>query len=610
MTERTITAAMCARGRKIAEPLLSPDGRRVAFLSSVAGHTSVAIVDVDGGAEVSLTADPIAGAHPNGGGVLAWCPDGEALVHVAKNGDLCRAGIGGGAREVLVSGAVASSPAVSPDGHWVAYSQDMRHIAVAANDASRAAPWPLRLSSGESDFALDPVWSPDGRYLAWLEWDSPDMAWDACRIVLAPLDGREDPRAVAGGAGVSVQQPRFSPDGRHLAYLCDETGWLNLWIADADGKNARPLVEEAFEHGMPTWGPGQRTWVWSPDGGRIAFCRNEAGFGRLCVVEAGSGAVSEVAKAWHVSLSWAGERLVALRSGARTTPQVTVYNPTDQDFSASRRVVATAGVAFPKEALVEPETVSWLAEDGTEIHGRLYRRSSEAGPLPMLVWIHGGPTDQQQVMFNARVAYFVERGWAVLVPDHRGSSGWGRAFAQAMAGRWGDLDSSDTAAGIRAAVERGWADPGRVVPIGASAGGFTVLCLLAWHGDLCAAGVDLYGVADLFEQDDTGWRFEAHYMESLVGPLPEAASRYAARSPVNLAGAIKRPLLVLHGSADKVVPLSQSERVVRAVRAAGGVADLHVYEDEGHGWSRPETTEDELARIEEFLRRWVLLRTS
>lgn len=610
MTERTITAAMCARGRKIAEPLLSPDGRRVAFLSSVAGHTSVAIVDVDGGAEVSLTADPIAGAHPNGGGVIAWCPNGEALVHVAKNGDLCRVGIGGGAREVLVSGAVASSPAVSPDGHWVAYAQDMRHIAVAANDASRAAPWPLRLSSGESDFALDPVWSPDGRYLAWLEWDSPDMAWDASRIVLAPLDGREDPRTVAGGAGVAVQQPRFSPDGRHLAYLCDETGWLNLWIADADGKNARPLVEEAFEHGMPTWGPGQRTWVWSPDGGRIAFCRNEAGFGRLCVVDVDSGAVSEAAKAWHVSLSWAGERLAALRSGARTTPQATVYNPADQDFSASRRVVATAGVAVPKEALVEPETVDWSAEDGTEIHGRLYRRSSEEGPLPMLVWIHGGPTDQQQVMFNARVAYFVERGWAVLVPDHRGSSGWGRAYAQAMAGRWGDLDSSDTAAGIRAAVERGWADAGRVVPIGASAGGFTVLCLLAWHGDLCAAGVDLYGVADLLEQDDTGWRFEAHYMESLVGPLPEAASRYAARSPVNLAGAIKRPLLVLHGSADKVVPLSQSERVVRAVRAAGGVADLHVYEDEGHGWSRPETTEDELARIEEFLRRWVLLRTS
>lgn len=610
MTERTITAAMCARGRKIAEPLLSPDGRRVAFLSSVAGHTSVAIVDVDGGAEVSLTADPIAGAHPNGGGVIAWCPDGAALVHVAKNGDLCRVGIGGGAREVLVSGAVASSPAVSPDGHWVAYAQDMRHIAVAANDASRAAPWPLRLSSGESDFALDPVWSPDGRYLAWLEWDSPDMAWDASRIVLAPLDGREDPRTIAGGAGVAVQQPRFSPDGRHLAYLCDETGWLNLWIADADGKNARPLVEEAFEHGMPTWGPGQRTWVWSPDGGRIAFCRNEAGFGRLCVVDVDSGAVSEAAKAWHVSLSWAGERLAALRSGARTTPQVAVYNPADQDFSASRRVVATAGVAFPTEVLVEPETVDWSAEDGTEIHGRLFRRSSEEGPLPMLVWIHGGPTDQQQVMFNARVAYFVERGWAVLVPDHRGSSGWGRAYAQAMAGRWGDLDSSDAAAGIRAAVERGWADPGRVVPIGASAGGFTVLCLLAWHGDLCAAGVDLYGVADLFEQDDTGWRFEAHYMESLVGPLPEAGSRYEARSPVKLAGAIKRPLLVLHGSADKVVPLSQSERVVRAVRAAGGVADLHVYEDEGHGWSRPETTEDELARIEEFLRRWVLLRTS
>ena len=610
MTDATITAAMCARGRKIAEPLLSPDGRRLAFLSSAGGHTSIAIMSVDGGPEVTLTAAPVAGAHPNGGGVLAWSPDGTALVHVAKNGDLHRIGVEGGATEVLVSGAVASSPAVSPDGQWVAYAHDMRHIAVAPNDATRAAPWPLRLSSGESDFALDPVWSADGRSVAWLEWDSPDMPWDSSRIVVAPLDGREDPRTVAGGPGVSVQQPRFSPDGRHLAYLCDETGWLNLWVADADGKNAHPLVDEAFEHGMPTWGPGQRTWSWSPDGASIAFCRNEAGFGRLCVVDLASGAVTDAARAWHVSLSAAGERLASLRTGARTTPQVAVYNPTDQDFSASRRVLATAGVAFPKEALVEPETVGWTADDGTDIHGRLYRRSTADGPLPMLVWIHGGPTDQQQVMFNARVAYFVERGWAVLVPDHRGSTGWGRGYAQAMAGRWGDLDSSDTAAGIRAAVERGWADADRVVPIGASAGGFTVLCLLAWHGDLCAAGIDLYGVADLFEQDDTDWRFEAHYMENLVGGLPEAAPRYEARSPVNLAAAIKRPLLVLHGSADKVVPLAQSDRVVSAVRRAGGTADLHVYEDEGHGWSRPETTEDELARIEAFLQRWVVPRSS
>lgn len=598
---------MCARGRKIAEPLLSPDGERVAFLSTAAGLTNIVAAAATGGAEVALTADPVAGAHPNGGGVVAWTPDGSALVHVGKNGDLRRVDLGGGIAEVLVSGALASCPAVSPDGHWVAYIRDGRDVAVAANDPSTAAPWPMRLSSGRSDFALDPVWSADGRSVAWLEWDAPDMAWDASRIVVAPLDGREDPRTVAGGPGVGAQQPQFSPDGRHLGYLCDANGWLNLWIADPDGKNARPLVEEPFEHGMATWGPGQRTWTWSPDGARVAFCRNEGGFGRLCIAEVGSGAVQEVAKAWHVSLTWRGAHLAGLRSGARTTPHVVTYSPSEQDFRSSRTAVATAGIAFPKESLVEPEVVHWQAEDGIEVHGRLYRPQGVEGAAPMLVWVHGGPTDQQQVMFNARVAYFVERGWAVLVPDHRGSTGWGRDYTQAMTGRWGDLDSSDTAAGIRTAIERGWADPDRVVPIGASAGGFTVLCLLAWHGDLCAAGVDLYGVADLFEQGDTDSRFEAHYMDSLVGPLPEAHARYAARSPVNLAERIQRPLLVLHGSDDRVVSLAQSERLVAAIRAAGGIADLHVYDGEGHGWSRPETTEDELERVERFLERAVLL---
>jgi dipeptidyl aminopeptidase/acylaminoacyl peptidase len=159
---------------------------------------------------------------------------------------------------------------------------------------------------------------------------------------------------------------------------------------------------------------------------------------------------------------------------------------------------------------------------------------------------------------------------------------------------------------MRAAADRGWADPRRMVPIGGSAGGFTVLLLLALHPELCAAGVDLYGVADLLELDETTHRFEAHYLYGVVGPLPEAVSRYRERSPVNVADRIRSPLLILQGSADKVVPPAQSLAVAEAARAGGGVVEHHVYEGEGHGWSRPETVVDELERTESFLRRHVL----
>jgi dipeptidyl aminopeptidase/acylaminoacyl peptidase len=224
----------------------------------------------------------------------------------------------------------------------------------------------------------------------------------------------------------------------------------------------------------------------------------------------------------------------------------------------------------------------------------------------MIVWIHGGPTGQWGVGFNARIAYFVDRGWAVLVPDHRGSTGHGRAYAQAMAGRWGELDVSDVAAGMRTAADQGWAHPRRMVPMGGSAGGFTVLNLLAHHPDLCAAGVDLFGVADLLELDETTHRFEAHYLHSVVGPLPDAVDRYRERSPLHVADRITAPVLILQGSADEVVPPAQSHAVAERIRAAGGTVELHVYEGEGHGWNKPDLVVDELERIDGFLRRHVL----
>jgi dipeptidyl aminopeptidase/acylaminoacyl peptidase len=210
------------------------------------------------------------------------------------------------------------------------------------------------------------------------------------------------------------------------------------------------------------------------------------------------------------------------------------------------------------------------------------------------------------VQFNPRIAYFVDRGWAVLVPDHRGSTGHGRAFTQALAGRWGDLDTADIAAGMRAAAERGWGDARRMVPIGGSAGGFTVLNLLAHHPGLCAAGVDLYGVTDLFDLDETTHRFEAHYLHSVVGPLPAAADRYRDRSPVTVAERITSPLLILQGLDDPVVPPAQSRALAERLRALGRPVELHCYEGEGHGWGRPETVVDELQRTESFLRRHVL----
>src|SRR3954464_1715525 len=164
MARPRITAAMCAYGRTLAEPKLSPDGMRVAYLANVLGRGQLVVAPAGGGAEVTVTSQPApAPAASYGGGAFDWMPDGAALVYAGVDGGLWLVGAEGGPSTELVhapaSGKIAA-PAVSPDGASVVFVVDQHHVAVAAIDPERGS-WPVRISSG-ADFCFDPVWSPDG----------------------------------------------------------------------------------------------------------------------------------------------------------------------------------------------------------------------------------------------------------------------------------------------------------------------------------------------------------------------------------------------------------------------------------------------------------------
>jgi dipeptidyl aminopeptidase/acylaminoacyl peptidase len=603
-----VTAAMCAHGRTVAEPRLSPDAHTVALVATVGGRAGIVTVPAAGGPERVITSHPPpVPARAYGGGTFDWLPNGDGVVYAAVGGGLWLQPVAGGPPRCLVGSGRVAAPAVAPGGGEVAYVLDTRHVAVASLQPE--GPWPRRLS-GPVDFCLDPAWSPDGRWVAWHEWDVPAMPWDSSRITARRADGSGDPGVVAGGEGVAVQQPRFSPDGSRLGFLADAGGWLNVscvpWSAGGPEGVAAPLLPEPREHGEPAWGPGQRSFAWSPDGRGLVLARNEAGFGSLQHLDLRTGATTRLGRGVHGGLHWAEHRVVAVRSGARTPTQVVVH---EGPAAAARHVLAHGPLAgFEAAEPAEPEAVTWPGADGADVHGRLHRPAEPrlGTPPPLICWVHGGPTGQWGVTFNPRVAYWADRGWAVLVPDHRGSTGHGRAYTQALAGRWGELDTDDVAAGLRAAAERGWADGARMVVMGGSAGGFTALNVLASHPELCAAGVDLYGVGDLLDLDETTHRYEKHYLHSLVGPLPDTAEAYRRRSPVHRAASIRAPLLILQGTDDEVVSPAQSDRIAERLRAAGGTVELHLYEGEGHGWGRPETVVDELERTESFLRRHVL----
>ena len=275
--------------------------------------------------------------------------------------------------------------------------------------------------------------------------------------------------------------------------------------------------------------------------------------------------------------------------------------------SWTRTVVDVGPVSgWEDESLAEPELVEYAAADGATLFARLYRADAVTDRL--LCWLHGGPTDQWQVTFMPRVAYWRAQGWNVLVPDHRGSTGHGRDYQQAMRGRWGEIDVSDTIAAIEHAHREGWGIPRYTVLVGGSAGGFTALGVAARAGRLTAAAVVSYPVTDLFDLAERSHRFERHYTVSLVGAIPSTHAEpgpYHDRSPVDFADRIRIPLLMFHGSADPVVPVEQSRVLATRVVEAGGLVVLKIYDGEGHGFRQPANQLDEYQRVGEFLRDYV-----
>lgn len=554
-----ISAAMCARGRSIDSPALSPDGRFAACAASDGAGRRLVIVPVAGGPEQVIAVDPAPGS-------FAWLPHSGGLVYTSAE-QLCLVPTTGGpGRTVVQREQRVAAPAVSPDGTRVAYVVDDRDVEVAPLDGG-----PVVRLTADNDFAFDPAWSPDSATVAWHEWDVPDMPWDAGRIASRPADASAAKTLWCDTA--AVQQPRFSADGR-LGWLSDESGWLNVWV---DG---RPAWDEPFEHGDPAWGHGQRSWCFSPDGAKIAVNRNENGFGRLIVVDLATGGTTELGKGVHRWLSWAGDTIAAWRSGAKTPTQVVVY----QD--GGRRTLAHGPVAGFEPALAEPEPVTLNG-----VPALVY------GPQParhLMVQVHGGPVGQNQVIFDAKTAFWLDRGWTVLVPDFRGSTGHGRAHQQAINGGWGDVDIDDIAAATHAVQ----ADPARTVVVGGSSGGMAVLLLLARYSELFAAGVASYPVVDLIGLAASTHRFEAHSNDRLVGTSRKVLK---ARSPLAHLDRISKPLLVFHGLDDEVVPPRQSRALVRKLRAQGKDVEHVEYPGEGHGFRRAATVEDQLRRTEAFL---------
>ena len=459
-------------------------------------------------------------------------------------------------------------------------------VAISVDDGS------VRTIASGHDFFAAPAPSPDGRHLAWLAWDQPDMPWDAAALWLAELDRDGVPGTpvrVAGGSGRSAFQPAWAPDGA-LWCVTDPEGWWNLYRWH-DGE-LRCMHRTEREFGKPLWQLGTTTFGFDGNGCVVCTWRS-GGAWRLGRLES-SGAMTEVPSPWTSIDSLVVDGSTAAFIGGAPDRSASVVS-LDLRSGETRVHRSSSAISIDESLLSRPVALGWPTGDGSEIaHGYYYppRNESYRAPAgetpPLVVMSHGGPTGATSDALNPATQFWTSRGFAVLDVDYRGSTGYGRAYRERLYGEWGVVDVEDCVAGALHLAETGRADRRRLAIRGGSAGGYTTLAALTFH-DAFGAGASYYGISDLEVLAADTHKFEARYLDRLVGEWPADRDVYRARSPLHHASRLGCPIIFFQGLDDRVVPPNQAELMVDALDRQGLPVACLMFEGEGHGFRGADT---------------------
>ncbi len=460
-----------------------------------------------------------------------------------------------------------------------------------------AASGPGHVLASGHDFFASPRLSPDGRWLAWLAWDHPNMPWNGTRLYLGKLaqDGAiSEPEPIAGGATESIFQPEWSPDGAQIGLVSDRSGWWNLYSLDLATRAMRPLAPMAAEFGLPQWLLGMSTYAFAGPK-RIVCAYSQGGLGCVGVLDLANATLTPVATPFTEfgSIRAAGDRAV-FRAGAPDHPASIVA----LDLASGQHSVLKKATDILdrtdlqlRDYLTRVESVEFPTTGGETAFGLFYPpRNPDYVPEaqerpPLLVKCHGGPTSAASSTLNLGVQYWTSRGIAVLDVNYRGSTGFGRAYRDRLQLDWGVIDVDDCVAGARFLAAQGRVDGERCVISGGSAGGYTTLAALTFR-DFFQGGASYYGVSDIAALARDTHKFESRYLDWLIGPYPQEEARYRERSPLYHADRLAKPVIFFQGEEDTVVPPNQAESMVEALRRKGNPVGYFLFSGEQHGFRK------------------------
>jgi len=442
------------------------------------------------------------------------------------------------------------------------------------------------LASGD-DFYASPRLSPDGRLLAWLSWRHPNMPWDGTRLWVAPVgeDGAlGEPLRVAGSDDESVFEPQWAADGA-LHFVSDRTGWWNLyrWY----DRRVEALCPMDAEFGLPQWVFGMSTYAFGQAGeilcaytqdGRWHLASLAPGQARLTPIDVPYAAIQDVV---------AGPAGLVFTAGSPELSTAIVRLPPDPGpVQVLRRSSETA---LDGRLLSSPELMEFPTEGGRTAHALFYAprnpgyRARPGERPPLLVQSHGGPTAAASSTLNLSIQFWTSRGFAVVDVNYGGSTGYGRAYRERLNGRWGIVDVDDCVNAARHLVRQGRVDTDRLAIRGSSAGGYTTLAALSFR-EVFKAGASRYGISELESLAADTHKFESRYLDRLIGPYPKDRETYRARSPIHHVDRLSAPVIFFQGLEDRVVPPSQAEKMVKALRGKGLPVAYVTFEGEQHGF--------------------------
>ena len=451
-----------------------------------------------------------------------------------------------------------------------------------------------------ADFAGYACLSPDGAQLAWVEWQQPAMPWESSQLCCADLSSSGDlshPRTIAGGAGVSVFQPQWLPDGS-LLVAEDSDGWWNLKRRRPGAISWEHPWPMAAETAMPQWIYGMSTTAWDGQQLLAATCADGCwSLNRLSL----EGTISRIDQPFDdlAGLRALKGRAVAVASNSTSMAGLLELSlASDGTSSWVHTPALESPIAQAEISVAEP--IWFDGHDGQRTHAWYYPpRSNTTTPAPLLVKSHSGPTAMARRGLSLAIQYWTSRGWGVVDVNYGGSTGFGREYRERLNGSWGVVDVADCAAAARAMIASGRAHPEQIAIEGGSAGGFTTLAALCFT-DVFRVGACRYAVCDLTAMAQDTHRFEARYLDSLVGDWPEQREIFEQRSPLLHADRIRCPVLFFQGLQDKVVPPEQTERMAEALRSNGIPVEVRLFEEEGHGFRNQATQIEVLEETERF----------